>query len=251
VRPTSNEPEDLFLDSRPLRHHLGVARSQHDKALRGQFPVSSAISLEVTGAVMPGATIEFEHEPVSDDQVDGTDPLNRDLGSHSQVQPPQRQPRKGLDPGLTGRIREREESLSPWTRARTFCLGSSDDSEIQCGVECDHGSALIRAAHCHPKRVDRRVHRESMVLPSIGPVHSDAVIDAGCCPASDSNVQQRFGHRPHSVNSQCGNAGESSARGNGSDDGGCGAGQLVPAGSDPEELTRTKGGLDLVPADIA
>lgn len=95
-----------------------------------QSEISMTIPLErVTGRV-EAEPVELQNQPITDQNVDTTDALDRNLGSQSDAPTPKPETRECLQPGLTARIRlVQKPPIHEWQRReRLFELRAPSQS---------------------------------------------------------------------------------------------------------------------------
>jgi hypothetical protein len=208
LAPT-DERQNLFFDQCPVGHHLPIARTDHQVAASNQRPIASAVPFEVG---VPLAAVKLEDEPIADQEVDATDPGDRDLCAHPQVAAPERESRERLDPGLRRAVVQFQQA----TAARRGQQQADDgvgmqDATIDDGVDHDDGRSEVEALHGKGERRERIVDPsrvvETFVRPVQPPVRSARHRDSG----GDSHMDVGKRHRPGAVMSERRDTGESPA----------------------------------------
>jgi hypothetical protein len=109
---TAYEFQNLGLDQWPFLHHLGIARPNHEIATDDERAVASTIVLEL----MPPLAVQFEHESVSDQEIDTSDSGDDDLCPDADPKPSERQSSNRLEAGLAPTVAQLPETTAPWRR---------------------------------------------------------------------------------------------------------------------------------------
>lgn len=104
---SDNRGQDRTLDGRPIVDHLLEAEAKHSIPHRRERGVSPAVVLECAGRVVERATVDFDDESVSDDEVDVADTRNVDLTAKTRHAPSHSKPEERLDPGFASPVDER------------------------------------------------------------------------------------------------------------------------------------------------
>lgn len=147
----------------PPEEDLVVAGAQRQEAADGGPTIACSILFEV----VPLLAVEFEDQPIPDEEINASDSGDAHLRTQLDLQPPQPDPRQRLEPGFAARIELLDHSAR--TSARLAAkIGERDEAEMECRVQDGDRVVLREAPHSAPRRSRRVIDRAADRL--VGPV---------------------------------------------------------------------------------
>lgn len=132
--PPSHYREHLEFDGAPVVDDTRIAESHHEIAPCHQCAVPSSITFSLFGTRVPRVAVELEHEPISDNEIDATDPSNRDLDARRETGRTKPKPPQGLQSRFAASIGRLERLRAPDSVELEGEAAASRDPEIERGI---------------------------------------------------------------------------------------------------------------------
>ena len=253
----SNELQNPCGNVVPLLYDHSIGDPYDEVAGSYELEVAAPILFECSSCMEPG-TVEFEHEPLADEDVDAADTIDPDLRAVSNTPTEQQHPHERLESGLRAAVGpiELTQASAGDLPPHPLHLRRPEPCPVQRGLERHHGGANITAPeHLGDSafyavvrsrtRWVRRVMNADRVARGIK--RDGAIIGRGKAARASRhpNMQQRIVERPKSVEPGSRSRRESPTDADRPHDPWWRIGRREPSLSDAVEMTGTDSGEDV------